>query len=51
MIQIAFLWHMHQPLYLDPATGVSVLPWVRLHATRAYYDMIRVAARQGALAE
>src|SRR5512142_3247360 len=38
-VRLAFLWHMHQPLYRDPATGEFLLPWVRLHATRAYYDM------------
>jgi alpha-amylase/alpha-mannosidase (GH57 family) len=30
---------MHQPLYREPVTGEYLLPWVRLHATRAYYDM------------
>lgn len=37
---IAFLWHMHQPWYLDPATGVLTLPWVRLHAAKDYVDMV-----------
>ena len=37
--RLAFLWHMHQPLYREPETGEFLLPWVRLHATRAYYDM------------
>jgi alpha-amylase/alpha-mannosidase (GH57 family) len=35
---------MHQPMYRDPETGEYILPWVRLHATRAYYDMARVLA-------
>ncbi len=38
-VRLAFLWHMHQPLYRDPDTGEFLMPWVRLHATRAYYDM------------
>ena len=38
-VRLAFLWHMHQPLYRAPGTGEFLLPWVRLHATRAYYDM------------
>jgi alpha-amylase/alpha-mannosidase (GH57 family) len=38
-VKLAFLWHMHQPLYREPGTGEFLLPWVRLHATRAYYDM------------
>ncbi|HET9595382.1 MAG TPA: glycoside hydrolase family 57 protein [Anaeromyxobacteraceae bacterium] len=37
--RLAFLWHMHQPLYREPESGEFLLPWVRLHATRAYYDM------------
>lgn len=38
-LNIAFLWHMHQPLYKDPFTEEYVLPWVRLHGTKDYYDM------------
>ena len=39
MAKAVFLWHLHQPEYRDPATGQPLLPWVRLHATRAYTDM------------
>ncbi|MCA9545283.1 MAG: glycoside hydrolase, partial [Myxococcales bacterium] len=38
-IHLAFLWHMHQPSYREPASGAIALPWVRLHATRSYFDM------------
>ncbi len=38
-LSVSFLWHMHQPLYKDPFTGKYTLPWVRLHAIKAYYDM------------
>jgi len=38
-IHICFVWHMHQPYYTDPVTGSASMPWVRLHATKAYYDM------------
>lgn len=38
-LHLALLWHMHQPSYRDPQNGQLALPWVRLHATRAYYDM------------
>jgi alpha-amylase/alpha-mannosidase (GH57 family) len=31
---------MHQPFYLDRMTGEISMPWVRLHATKGYYDMI-----------
>jgi len=39
-LKVAFLWHMHQPCYKDPRTGVYRLPWVRLHAVKDYYDMV-----------
>jgi len=44
-IHLAFLWHMHQPWYVDPATDEALLPWVRLHATAAYSDMACLLAR------
>ena len=40
MIQIALLWHMHQPFYQDLVTGEHILPWVRLHALKDYYGMV-----------
>jgi len=30
---------MHQPYYKDDITGSYVLPWVRLHGIKDYYDM------------
>ncbi|WP_455243752.1 glycoside hydrolase family 57 protein [Petrachloros mirabilis] len=36
---VCFLWHMHQPYYTDPVKGLASMPWVRLHATKAYFDM------------
>ncbi len=41
-ITIAFLWHFHQPYYQHPDRGEFLLPWVRLHGVRAYYDLGRV---------
>jgi alpha-amylase/alpha-mannosidase (GH57 family) len=38
-LYISFLWHMHQPFYKDPVTGLYRLPWVRLHGTKDYLDM------------
>ena len=38
-LNVAFVWHQHQPLYTDPATGEAFLPWVRMHAIKDYYDM------------
>jgi alpha-amylase/alpha-mannosidase (GH57 family) len=31
---------MHQPYYIDPSSGESILPWVRLHALKDYWGMI-----------
>lgn len=44
-LYVAFLWHMHQPDYRDPVTGVLTLPWVRLHATKDYLHMAEVLAQ------
>ncbi len=38
-LHLVFLWHMHQPFYFDWEKGWLSLPWVRLHAIKAYYDM------------
>lgn len=37
--QLCFLWHMHQPYYSDRVGRSTSMPWVRLHAIKAYYDM------------
>ncbi|HEY6085821.1 MAG TPA: glycoside hydrolase family 57 protein, partial [Nitrospira sp.] len=37
--RVCFVWHMHQPYYTDPVAGSASMPWVRLHATKAYFDM------------
>jgi alpha-amylase/alpha-mannosidase (GH57 family) len=44
-VRICFLWHMHQPYYTDPVAGSASMPWVRLHATKAYFDMAFLAER------
>ncbi len=41
-LHVAFLWHMHQPFYKDPMTGRYRLPWVRLHGTKDYLDMVEI---------
>ncbi|GFP26534.1 hypothetical protein HKBW3S25_02029, partial [Candidatus Hakubella thermalkaliphila] len=39
-LYVALVWHQHPPLYYkDPKTGVYSRPWVRVHATKDYYDM------------
>jgi len=40
MVKLALLWHMHQPFYVDRATGEHILPWVRLHAIKDYWGMV-----------
>jgi alpha-amylase/alpha-mannosidase (GH57 family) len=48
-IRLVLLWHMHQPEYANPATGVPSLPWTRLHALKDYADMAdRLARHPGA---
>jgi alpha-amylase/alpha-mannosidase (GH57 family) len=49
-LRVAFLWHMHQPYYLDDPTGKILLPWVRLHATKAYHDMNAMLERHPEMA-
>jgi alpha-amylase/alpha-mannosidase (GH57 family) len=41
-LNIAFVWHMHQPLYKDPFSGEYIMPWVLLHGTKDYYDMAAI---------
>lgn len=39
-IKLAFLWHMHQPFYVNPLTGEFEMPWVRLHGLKDYWGMV-----------
>ncbi len=41
-IRLLLLWHMHQPFYKDMVSGSYRLPWVRLHALKDYYGMVRL---------
>ncbi|MBI4971340.1 MAG: hypothetical protein HZC17_05830 [Candidatus Omnitrophica bacterium] len=38
-LSVAFLWHMHQPIYKEGASGKYLLPWVRLHSLKGYTDL------------
>jgi alpha-amylase/alpha-mannosidase (GH57 family) len=42
IVRVAFLWHQHQPFYKDLVTGEYRLPWVRLHALKDYYGMVKL---------
>jgi len=35
-------WNQHQPYYKDEASDSFTAPWVRLHATKDYYDMAAI---------
>ena len=39
-LNIAFVWHFHQPSYQENSQGDFLMPWVRLHATKDYLDML-----------
>lgn len=41
-IRLLFLWHMHQPYYKNLVTREYRLPWVRLHALKDYYGMVKL---------
>ena len=41
-IKVCFLWHMHQPFYRDLVSGEYRLPWVRMHALKDYYGMVKM---------
>ncbi|NPA74767.1 MAG: extracellular solute-binding protein [Euryarchaeota archaeon] len=37
-INLAIIWHMHQPLYKDLSTGKYLAPWTRVHLVQEYLD-------------
>jgi alpha-amylase/alpha-mannosidase (GH57 family) len=41
-IYLLLLWHMHQPYYKDLVSGEYRLPWVRMHALKDYYGMVKL---------
>ncbi len=41
-INLAIIWHQHQPLYWNRLTGEYELPWVRVHAVQEYIDSPRI---------
>ena len=42
VLRVVVLWHQHQPFYKDLVTGHYRLPWVRLHALKDYYGMVKL---------
>jgi alpha-amylase/alpha-mannosidase (GH57 family) len=41
-LRVIILWHQHQPFYKNLVTGEYRLPWVRLHALKDYYGMVKL---------
>ncbi len=39
-MKLVFIWHMHQPYYKDLKSGEYLMPWVRLHGSKDYLDML-----------
>jgi len=42
VLRVIILWHQHQPFYKDLVTAEYRLPWVRLHALKDYYGMVKL---------
>jgi alpha-amylase/alpha-mannosidase (GH57 family) len=42
VLRVVVLWHQHQPYYKDLVSGQYRLPWVRLHALKDYYGMVKL---------
>jgi len=45
MLNLAFIYHMHQPYYVNLLTRETELPWVRLHGIKDYLDMVQILAK------
>ncbi|MDD5109376.1 MAG: glycoside hydrolase family 57 protein [Candidatus Omnitrophica bacterium] len=45
MVNLAFIFHMHQPYYKNLLTQESDLPWVRLHGAKDYLDMVQILGK------
>lgn len=41
-LKVALLWHQHQPYYKK--NNEFILPWVRMHGAKDYYDLPALAA-------
>lgn len=45
VLYLNITWHQHQPMYYKNADGIYTRPWVRVHATKDYYDMASTVAQ------
>ncbi|UNC93255.1 glycoside hydrolase family 57 protein [Candidatus Contubernalis alkaliaceticus] len=41
-LNIAFVWNQHQPYYKDTVKNEYIMPWVRLHGCKNYYQMVAI---------
>lgn len=46
-LRVAIVWHQHQPYYKKD--GEFILPWVRLHGVKDYYDLPALLAEYPAV--
>ena len=44
-LYVMLLWHQHQPYYPKDIDGNFSKPWVRLHATKDYLDMVEMVQK------
>ena len=47
--KLLFVWHLHQPNYKSPETGWYLLPWVRLHSSSGYLDLLTMLSKDDRL--
>lgn len=41
-LDVAIVWHMHQPYYKISDSGAFEMPWVRMHAVKDYAEMVEI---------
>lgn len=46
-MDVVLWWHLHQPDYREPSGDIAGLPWVRMHALRAYTDLPAFLLEEG----
>ncbi len=43
-LYVMLMWHQHQPYYTKNDDGYYTRPWVRVHATKDYLDMVELVS-------
>ncbi len=44
-LYVIFVWHYHQPWYLNENNTYFILPWVRMHSVGNYYKMAYILSK------